>query len=175
MPVGCDHRGHPHGGSLCTTTWMGTRSAWLTEKLLLAEQSVEVLFVPRGRVCGAYRTGDCLVDVGNTFDAENHFFDHKPPALPSRHDSCAARLVWDRLCKLGHPARPLKPLIDVVFAGDSARERPWYQEEYARSQQDGFHRALTDAKDKHGTDAEVYRVMRRWLDNYDKKAARQSA
>ena len=101
-------------------------SAWLAEKFLFADQSVEVLFVPRGRVCGAYRTGDCMVDVGNTFDAKNFFFDHKLPAYANRHDSCAARLVWDRLCKLGHPVHHLKPLINVVFAGDSARERPWY-------------------------------------------------
>jgi hypothetical protein len=65
-------------------------SAWLAERYLFAGEAAEVLFVPRKRVLGCLRPGDCLVDVGNAFDPAHHLFDHKPPALPSRHDSCAA-------------------------------------------------------------------------------------
>jgi hypothetical protein len=169
-------------------------AAWLAERFLFAGEPVEVLFVERERVLGAYRPGDCLVDVGNTHDPGNLFFDHKPPAFSDRDDACAARLVWDRLVKLGRPVRHLKPLVDVVFAGDSTRERAWFQEEYAESRRAGFHKALAKAKPKRvtnaerqpawfgvespfaaaartvePTDADVYRVVRRWLDAYHRR------
>jgi hypothetical protein len=67
-------------------------SAWLAERLLFAGESVEVLFLPRERVPGAYRTGDCLLDVGNTHDASKLFFDHKIVG-GDRHADCAAGLV----------------------------------------------------------------------------------
>jgi hypothetical protein len=169
-------------------------AAWLAERFMFAGEPVEVLFVPRGRVLGAYRAGDCLVDVGNTHDPDHLFFDHKEPAFPDRHDSCAARLVWDRLVKLGRPVRHLKPLVDVVFAGDSPRARVGFKDEYAESERRGFHKALADARRVEVTDAgrppagfgldpgigaaantakpadaDVYRAVRRWLDNYHRR------
>jgi hypothetical protein len=145
-------------------------AAWLVERFVFAGESVEVLFIPRERVCGAYRVGDCLVDVGNTHDAKNMFFDHKPPAYHNRHNSCAARLVWEHLVKLGRPVKHLLHLIDVVFAGDSVRERASFKEQYAESKRNGFHKALADAKAKHSTDADVYRTVRRWLDACHRKS-----
>jgi len=139
-------------------------AAWLAEGFLFKDEQVEVLFVPRARVWGAYRVGDCLVDVGNTRDAKNLFFDHKPPACADRNDSCAARLVWDHLVELGRPVQHLCPFVEVVFAGDSARYRRDFKVEYAESKRNGFHKAIKDAKAKHKSDAEVYRVMRQWLD-----------
>jgi hypothetical protein len=141
-------------------------AAWLAERFLFADEPVEVLFVPRARVWGAWRDGDCVVDVGNTHDPENLFFDHKPPAFENRHDSCAARLVWDRLVRLGRPVGHLRPLVDVVFAGDSTWERAWFRDEYAASRRAGFHKALADARAADESDAGVYRAARRWLDNY---------
>ncbi|WP_439621599.1 hypothetical protein [Gemmata sp.] len=90
-----------------------------------------------------------------------HFYDRKPPALGNRHASCAARLVWDRLVELGRPVRHLEPLVNVVFAGDSARARGRFRGEHAESTRAGFHRALPDARAAHGTDADVYRAVRR--------------
>jgi hypothetical protein len=145
-------------------------AAWLAERFLFAGEPVEVLFVPRERVWGAWRAGDCIVGVGNTHDPKNLFFDPKPPTFGNRHDSCAARLVWDQLVKLGRPVRHLKPLVDVVFAGDSARERARFRDEYAESRRAGFHKALADARAAHRTDADVYRAVRRWLDDDHEKA-----
>ena len=144
-------------------------AAWLAERFLFTDDPVEVLFVPRERAFGVFRAGDCLVDVGNTHDPAHLFFDHKPPAFPDRHDACAARLVWDRLVKLGRPVRHLKPLVDVVFAGDSARERAWFKDEYAESLRAGFHKALADARRVEETDSGVYRAVRRWLDAYHRR------
>lgn len=146
-------------------------AAWLAERFLFAGEPVEVLFVPRERVWGAWRAGDCLVDVGNTHDPASLFFDHKPPACTSRHDSCAARMVWDRLVELGRPVRQLGPLVDVVYAGDSTRERVRFKDEYAASKRNGFHKALADAKAGCDTDADVYRTACQWLDAHARRAA----
>lgn len=144
-------------------------AAWLAERFLFAGEPAEVLFVPRERVWGAWRVGDCIVDVGNTHDPKHLFFDHKPPAFENRHHYCAAWLVWSHLIKTGRPVRHLKPLVDVVHAGDSAQERVWFKDEYAESKRAGFHKALADAKAVHRTDADVYRAVRQWLDKHHKK------
>lgn len=144
-------------------------AAWLAERFLFAGEVAEVLFVPRERVLGAYRVGDCLVDVGNTHDPLHHFFDHKPPAFADRNDACAASLVWRQLERLGRPVQHLGPLVDVVFAGDSPRQRSWFKEAYADSKRKGFHKTLADAKLGGATDAEVYRAVRGWLDRFHRK------
>ncbi len=100
------------------------------------------------------------MDVGNTHDPVYLFFDHKPPACASRHDSCAARMVWDHLTELGRPVRHLGPLVDVVHASDSARERVRFKGEYAASKRDVFHKALADTKAACGADADMYRAAR---------------
>lgn len=139
-------------------------SAWLAERFLFVNDSVEVLLVPRGRVLGAYRRGDCLVDVGNTHDPAHFFFDHKPPALSNRHDSCAAKLIWEHLRSRGGTVEHLQPLIFAVFAGDSAKQRLRYGYEYKWSMTDGFHAFLARTRLREATDAGVYRAARRWLD-----------
>ncbi len=149
----------------------GVVAAWFAEQFLFEGVSVEILFVPPNRELGAYRVGDCLVDVGRTHDPKNLFFDHKPPACADKRDSCATRQVWDHLAKLGRDVKHLKPLVNVVFAEHSTSERPWFKDEYAESKRSGFHKALADAKVTHETDAGVYRVMRQWLNRHDKKTA----
>jgi hypothetical protein len=116
-------------------------AAWLAERFLYPGEPVEVLFVPRERVLGAWRAGDVLTDVGNTHDPANGFFDHKPPAFADRHAACAAGLVWDHLVAVGRPVRHLRPLVDAVFAGDSVKARGRYKDEYAESKRGGFPRA----------------------------------
>lgn len=132
-------------------------AAWLAERFLFAGKPVEVLFVELGRVLGAYRPGDCLVDVGGCHDPAQRFFDHKPPALPSRHDSCAATLVWDYLCLQGHQVGHLESLILDVHAVSRG------EVEHIRSCENGCHAALERAQEVESTDAGVYRSMRQWL------------
>jgi hypothetical protein len=139
-------------------------AASLAERFLFVNQPVEVLFVPRERALSAYRAGDCLVDVGNTHDPMSLFFDHKPPALPSRHYSCAAKLVWKHLGKQGCAVGHLEPFVNVAWAGDSPRARSRYLEECRHSQCRGFHAAIARARQSEETDAKVYRQVRRWLD-----------
>jgi hypothetical protein len=152
-------------------------SAWLAERFLFPRESVEVLFLPRKRALGAYRTGDCLVAVGQTHDVENLFFDHKSPAFKNPFDSCAAKLIWNHLVDREFPFEHLRTLVDAVFAesleeaADSLPAKARFAVEYMDSKRHGFHKALDDAKGKYDTDAEVYRTMRRWLDAHHEEAA----
>ena len=139
-------------------------AAWLAERFLFNGEAVEILFLERERVLGAYREGDCLVDVGNTHEPERFFFDHKKPAFPSRHDSCAAKLVWEHLRALGRRVEHLEPLVRAAFAGDSARARAQYSSDYMQSNRDGFHAAIARARESQRSDADVYREVRGWLD-----------
>lgn len=141
-------------------------SAWLAERYLFAGKSVEVLFVDRGRVLGAYRVGDCLVDVGNTHDPKNLFFDHKPPAFPKRDQSCAAKLFWDYLRTRGRRVEHLKDLIRAVFATDAPRMKKVFSVAHGRSQMCGFHAVLKGVQATSSSDADVYRAARTWLDRH---------
>jgi hypothetical protein len=140
-------------------------AAWLAERYLFAGEAVEILFVPRSRVLGCLRIGDCLVDVGNTFDPARHLYDHKPPALPSRHDSCAAKLVWEHLLNNGKPVKHLEDLVLAVFAWDSVKRRHEFAAQATASKRNGFHAALDAAKQKGLNNATLYRHLRRWLNN----------
>jgi hypothetical protein len=104
------------------------------------------------------------VDGGNTHDPECHLYDHKPPALPSRHDSCAAKLVWDRLRAQGKRVGHLENLVLAVFAVDSVARRREFKEQAVASKRDGFHAALDEAKGRGLNNAALYRHLRRWLD-----------
>jgi hypothetical protein len=143
-------------------------AAWLAERFLFAGQSVEVSFVAYDHDWASGPPADCVVDMGGLHAPATGLFDHKEPASADRNESCATRLVWDHLVGLGYPVQHLKPLVDVVHAGDSARERPRFKGGYAESKRTGFHKALKDAKAEHATDAEVYRAVRGWLDRHDK-------
>jgi len=139
-------------------------SAWLAERFLFADEKVDILFVPRGRALGCLRPGDCLVDVGKTHDPARFLFDHKPPALPSRHDSCAAMLVWEHLLDQGKPVQHLKPLILAVLAWDSFKRRKEFFGLASASKQTGFHAVLDTAKQQGLNNVALYRDLRSWLD-----------
>jgi len=121
-------------------------SVWLVESYLLAGEGVRILFVPRERVLGCLRPGDCLVDVGNTHDAARFLYDHKPPALPCRHDSCAAQLVWQHLLGTGKPVQHLEEFIQAAFAGDSLKRPKEFAATATASKRSGFPTALDAVK-----------------------------
>lgn len=139
-------------------------AAWLAERYLFAGEAVEILFVPRERVLGCFGPGDCLVDVGNTFDPAHNLFDHKPPALASRHDSCAAKLVWDHLLACGKPVGHLEELVLAVFARDSVMRRKEFAQQVTASKRNGFHAAVDAGKNLGLNNAALYWHLRRWLD-----------
>jgi hypothetical protein len=103
------------------------------------------------------------VDVGITFDPARHLFDDKPPALPSRHDSCAAKLVWEVLLARGRRVKNLEELILAVFAWDSVKRRQEFKRQAIASKRDGFHAALDAAKQQGLNNAALNRHLRRWL------------
>jgi hypothetical protein len=139
-------------------------SAWLAQRFLLNEP-IEVDFASRGLDPKRY-PGDCLVDIGNTYDPSCLRFDHKPPAFADRNSTCAARLVWEHLLTLGRPVRHLQALVRVTFEGDTRRHSPELQQSWI----DGPHARLKRLHRLHDSDAERYAQMRRWLDQYDQQA-----
>lgn len=139
--------------------WARLRHAWERARSRAADD-LAVYHAVRG----CLRPGDCLVDVGNTHDPARHLFDHKPPAFPSRHDSCAAKLVWEHLLTLGKPVQHLQDLVLAVFWWDSFKRRTEFAEVATASKSAGFHAALDAAKVRGLNNVALYRRLRRWLD-----------
>lgn len=141
-------------------------AARLAEAYLFAGEKVEVAFVPRcrpGTLAGAF---DCVVDVSNTHDPERLVFDHTPPAFADRNATCATRLVWEHLQKLGHRVGHLAPLVRVVHEGDrSPPRRP--SPELARSRAEGFHAEFSRLRARCNDDRGRYLALGAWLDQHD--------
>jgi len=149
-----------------------TASAWLAETYLFTGERVEVVFVPRHRPSQADPGVDCFVDVGNVNDPKRLCFDHKPPAFTDRNESCATKLVWEHLLRLGHPVHHLRALVEIIHEGDhSPPRRP--SPALRASRADGFHARVTRLRGKGTEDGELYRTLCHWLDAYD--AAAQEA
>ena len=151
-------------------------SAWLAMRYLFVGEAVDVLFVPRRRVLGCLRPGDCLVDVGDTHDRDRFLYDHKPPALPARYDSCAARMVWEHLLDRGGSMRHLRQLVDAVHGRDSVRHRVQFREALAWSDRNGgFHYELRKHQESGVDDATVFRRLSTWLDSLDSRLRTSSS
>src|SRR4051812_5413544 len=138
-------------------------SAWLAERHLFAGEPVEVVFLPRSFRPGRRLDLDCVVDIGNAHDPGRLLFDHKPPAFLDRHETCAARLVWQHLLGLGRPLAHLADFIDAVHDGDSVRRRG-ASPAYRRSRESGAHAPSTTARAKAPDALALSRLMRDWLD-----------
>jgi hypothetical protein len=102
------------------------------------------------------RPTDCVVDVGGTCEPARLWFDHKPPAFVDRHQSCAARLVWEYLQSQGRAVAHLADLITATHDGDSIVRRAG-SKAYRHSRQSGLHAFFARAKAADLTDLELYR------------------
>jgi len=141
-------------------------SAWLTEIYLFAGEEVEVIFVPRHRARQAAPNADCFVDIANMHDPERLCFDHKPPAFADRNATCATKLVWEHLLRLGRPVGHLEALVETVHEGDHnppRRPSPALQ----ASRTGGFHAHVAQAHRAGADDGQLYSALRRWLNEYD--------
>src|SRR5688572_11046935 len=79
-------------------------SAWLAQRFLFGDEPSEVVFVDRGYVpADCQPEYDCVVDVGRSLNIERNEYDHKSPAFESRDETCATRLLWERLLADGRP------------------------------------------------------------------------
>ena len=75
-------------------------SAWLAQNFLFAGEAAEVIFVSRKISLTAKQSADCLVDVGNAYELQRLWFDHKFPAFENRNSTCVASV--DMLLTLNH-------------------------------------------------------------------------
>lgn len=62
-----------------------------------------------------------VVDTGKVFDPANLRFDHHQLPGQAANDTCAAKLVYEHVLKIGIDASHLEPLIDLIFCGDTGR------------------------------------------------------
>lgn len=141
---------------------------WLAERHLLVGEPIEVLFVPRSRVLGAMREGDCLIGVGYAHDPDRLFFDRQPSGSVHRKEPCAARLVYERLVRTGKSEAHLPILVEAVDPKKSATHWVRHTSGMGSCLGADLHRVLANAQSASNTDAGTYRTMRRWLDAYDR-------
>ena len=141
-------------------------STWLAERFLFADEIVMVVFVGRAvPKCGW--NADCVVDVGNEHDPARLRFDHKPPAFADRNETCATRLVWEHLQRMGADVVYLAALVEAVHAGDSNPPRKGSLV-LQQSRTNGFHAFLRQARQLCVTDSALYEAVRHWLNiSYD--------
>jgi hypothetical protein len=139
-------------------------AVWLTERFLLQDESVEVLFVPRRRALGAYRSGDCLVAVGHTHDPAHRFFDAESSGLPDRAGPGTAELIWKHLRSSGSAVEHLESLISALCAGRPMNPQARSLADRAEITTEGLHATLRRLRSSAATEADVYRTARRWLD-----------
>ena len=137
-------------------------SAWLAQEYLFGGEQTTVLFVGRSISRAQIEAADCVVDVGNAYDPERLWFDHKPPAFEDRNANCATTLVWEHLLRLKKDVAHLQPLVQVVFEGDTRR----WSEALKESRKNGAHATLNRYAREYAKDAEVYARMTAWLCDY---------
>lgn len=134
-------------------------SAWLAQDFLFAGEAAEVIFVSRQLPLTVKQSADCLVDVGNAYEPLCLWFDHKPPAFENRNSTCATKLIWEYLCRIGQDVGHLEPLVQVTFEGDTHKSSPALKQ----SRIDGPHAELSHLAKAHNVDAVVYVRMVDWL------------
>ncbi|MBI1925596.1 hypothetical protein HYR99_15250 [Candidatus Poribacteria bacterium] len=133
-------------------------SAWLAQDFLFAEAS-EVVFVNRKLPLQVKQSADCLVDIGNAYDPQHFWFDHKPPGFENRNSSCATKLIWEHLLRMGRDVAHLELLVQVTFEGDTHRQSAALKQ----SRISGPHAELSRLVKMCKTDQTVYARMVDWL------------
>jgi hypothetical protein len=133
-------------------------AAWLAAEHLFGGDAL-ILFKGRQQAVHTPGLADCVVDVGNRYDREKLWFDHKPPAFPDRNVTCATKLVWEHLLSIGREVRHLEPIVQVVFERDTRRSSPALRQ----SRREGLHAAFTRARQEATSDAQLYQWMAGWL------------
>ena len=134
-------------------------SAWLAQDFLFAGEASEVLFVNRKIPLQAKQDADCLVDVGNAYQPQRLWFDHKPPAFENRNSTCATKLLWEHLIRIGRDVAHLEPLVQVTYEGDTHRQSAAVKQ----SRIDGPHAELSRLVEVYKADSVVYDRMVDWL------------
>jgi hypothetical protein len=133
-------------------------AAWLAAEHLFGGD-VLVVFVGRQQAVHAPGLADCVVDVGNRYDPEKLWFDHKPPAFADRNSTCATKLIWEHLLAIGRDVRHLEAIVQVVFEGDTRR----WSHALRQSRRDGLHAAFARAKQEAASENQLYALMAGWL------------
>jgi hypothetical protein len=137
-------------------------AAWIGERFLFRARQCRVEFVDYAFRPSSETEYDCVVDVGGTFVPARNIFDHKPPAFADRHQSCAAKLIWEKAGK--HRALPqLAELIELVHDGDAITRRS-RSARYAQSNRTGMHALIRHARNYTQGDQMLYQAIKVYLE-----------
>jgi hypothetical protein len=137
-------------------------AAWIAERFLFRSHQCQVEFVDYSFRPSSKPDFDCVVDVGKTFNPARNIFDHKPPAFEDRHQSCAAKLIWEKVRKR-HRLSHLAELVELIHDGDAITRRS-RSARYAHSNRTGLHAVIRHARNYSQSDQMLYQAIKAYLD-----------
>jgi hypothetical protein len=124
--------------------WDALTAAWLLKRYAGGFQDAEVVLVNTGQPDPAIlSSADAVVDTGKEFNPSRLRFDHHQWA---NNETSATQLVWEWLCEAEHYLPRLRPLIELVTAGDLGRSSARW------SRERGIHAVLSSWKAQKMTD-----------------------
>jgi len=140
-------------------------AAWLAERFVFPGERCQIHFVNRRCDLASSQRFDCIVDLGQVYDANRLRFDHKPPAFRDRNLTCAAKLVWkyvnERECSVAH----LSNLVDLVHDGDASTRRS-RSKPYTQSRRTGLHALIRHGQEYCQGDAMLYQAIKGFLNEW---------
>lgn len=100
---------------------------WLFRRYLAPSDDIEWVFVPAGETDPA---AYAVIDTGREYEPRRHRYDHHMPEFAMQRSICAASLVYEHALIRATPAQhaelvALRPLVEVVTAGDHGRAPAW--------------------------------------------------
>lgn len=146
----------------CTPDADALVAAWIAERYLFRTHRCQVEFVDYSFRPSSKPDFDCVVDVGKTFNPALNIFDHKPPAFEDRHQSCAAKLIWEKVRK-PHQLCHLAELVELIHDGDAITRRS-RSARYAHSNRTGLHAVIRHARNYSQSDQMLYQAIKVYLE-----------
>lgn len=129
--------------------WDAILGVWLLQRFWI-DGKIKYWFVNTGNPDKDFlASADAVVDTGRVFDEDNLRFDHHHLPGNEANATCAAKQVYDFLTKQRDDLAYLKPLVDLVFAGDTGRP------EAIPSRELGIHALLSGFKEQNKNDLQV--------------------
>lgn len=123
--------------------WDAIASAWLLKRYLPRLAEAEIKFVNTGNPdLELLASATAVVDTGKKYDPQILHFDHHHLAGVKANETCAAQQVYEHLKAQGLAPDYLKPLVKLVFQGDTGRKTFSVTHSY----QTGIHALLSGKK-----------------------------
>lgn len=100
---------------------------WLLKRFVPQFESAEIKLMPFSRIDYDILAAASTVsvgDIGGVYHPETWRFDHHHLSGSQNTNTCATKMLWERLVYRGIEVAYLEPLIHVIWQGDLARTDP---------------------------------------------------